>query len=93
MLDNLPTEIPGIYTLGRGRQISKTTLLKQCMQELMLSGIPADSVTYFSGELIIDQTTLFDCIKFGPALIYRRYVTPTLISLLLHRMHILLSIL
>jgi len=31
LIDEIPTEIPGIYNLGGGRQVGKTTLLKQWM--------------------------------------------------------------
>ncbi len=34
LLDEFPYHIPGIYTLGGGRQIGKSTLLKQWMLEL-----------------------------------------------------------
>ena len=33
LLDELAVALPGIYTLGGGRQIGKSTLLKQWMDE------------------------------------------------------------
>ena len=38
IIDELPKEIPGIYNLGGGRQIGKTTLLKQWMLLLLQKG-------------------------------------------------------
>ena len=42
LLDLLPVETPGIYTLGGGRQIGKTTLAKQWMDALLNAGIEAE---------------------------------------------------
>lgn len=58
LLNELPTDIPGIYTLGGGRQIGKTTLLKQWMQQLLAEGVNPASIAFFSGEIIDDQHTL-----------------------------------
>ncbi len=58
LLDRFPTHEPGIYTLGGGRQIGKTTLLKQWMLKLLKRGVPAHSIAFLSGELIDDQHSL-----------------------------------
>lgn len=58
LLDKLPTREPGIYTLGGGRQIGKTTLLKQWMLKLLEQGVTPESIAFLSGELIDDQHTL-----------------------------------
>jgi uncharacterized protein len=58
LLQQLPTAIPGIYTLGGGRQIGKTTLLKQWMAQLLANKTPPAAIAFFSGELIDDHHTL-----------------------------------
>ena len=35
LLDSIPRDAPGVYTLGGGRQVGKTTLLKLWMAELL----------------------------------------------------------
>ena len=55
--DRLPDE-PGIYSVTGGRQIGKSTILKQKMAALVRSGIPAGQAAYFAGELIDDHHTL-----------------------------------
>jgi hypothetical protein len=59
IIDELPTGIPGIYNLGGGRQIGKTTLLKQWMQHLLQLGVAPDSIAFLACELIIDETSLY----------------------------------
>jgi uncharacterized protein len=63
LLSELPTETPGIYTLGGGRQIGKTTLLKQWMERLLQKNIPPECLFFFSGELIDDHHALYRLIK------------------------------
>jgi uncharacterized protein len=58
LLDQLPLDTPGIYTLGGGRQIGKTTLLKQWMVRLLAAGISPNAIAFFSGELIDDHHAL-----------------------------------
>jgi len=57
-LDLLPCSHPGIYTVSGGRQIGKTTLLKQWMGELLQSGIVPETIVYITGELIDDHHSL-----------------------------------
>lgn len=63
LLEKLPTEIPGIYTLGGGRQIGKTTLLKQWMERLLKQSVPPQSIFFFSGEMIDDHHVLYRLVK------------------------------
>lgn len=58
LLDRLPRDTPGIYILGGGRQVGKTTLLKLWMAELLDSDCLPESIRFFSGELIDDHHSL-----------------------------------
>ena len=58
LLNDLPKDEPGIYTITGGRQIGKTTLLKQWMVQLIKNNIPPESITYLTGELIDDHHAL-----------------------------------
>ncbi|PCH56954.1 MAG: ATPase [Legionellales bacterium] len=59
IINQLPTEIPGIYNLGGGRQIGKTTLLKQWMLQLLQSGTTPSAIAFLSCELIVDEKSLY----------------------------------
>ena len=63
LLDELAVATPGIYTLGGGRQIGKSTLLKQWMNELLESNVVPETITFFSGELINDHNSLLGLIQ------------------------------
>ena len=58
MLDQLPTTQPGIYSLGGGRQIGKSTLIKQWMADLLDQNVPPEAIAFFSGEMIDDHHSL-----------------------------------
>lgn len=58
IIDELPRKTGGIYSLTGGRQIGKTTLLKQWMQKLLNLGVDPNLIAYFSGELIDDHHVL-----------------------------------
>lgn len=58
LLDRLPRSQPGIYTVGGGRQIGKTTLLKQWMADLLATGLDPARLRFFTGELIDDHHAL-----------------------------------
>ena len=58
LLDRLPCDQPGIYSIGGGRQIGKTTLMKQWMADLLKSGVAPKRIAYFTGELIDDHHSL-----------------------------------
>ncbi len=55
--------VPGIYTVGGGRQVGKTTLLKQWVAELLGQGTPAEAIAFLSGELIDDHHTLLHLLQ------------------------------
>ena len=58
LIDRLPRTQSGIYTIGGGRQIGKTTLLKQWMAELLSVGTAPARIHFLTGELIDDHHTL-----------------------------------
>lgn len=58
LLDKLPCDRPGIYTIGGGRQIGKTTLMKQWMADLLQKGVAPKCIAYLTGELIDDHHSL-----------------------------------
>lgn len=58
LIYRLPVQLPGIYTVSGGRQVGKTTLLKQWMAHLLKSGVHPHAIAFFSGELIDDQHAL-----------------------------------
>lgn len=59
IIDELPTAIPGIYNIGGGRQIGKTTLLKQWMLYLLEQGVTPQAIAFLSCELIVDERSLY----------------------------------
>lgn len=63
LLSMIPQQIPGIYTIGGGRQIGKTTLLKQWMARLLQQGVSPQSIYFITGELINDQHSLLKIIQ------------------------------
>lgn len=59
LIKKLPTKIPGIYTLGGGRQIGKSTLLKQWMENLMREEkVSPSQIFFFTGDIIDDYHQL-----------------------------------
>ena len=58
LIDHLPVARAGIFSIAGGRQIGKTTLLKQWMERLLKQKTPPDSIAFFTGELIDDHHTL-----------------------------------
>jgi predicted AAA+ superfamily ATPase len=65
LVKQLPTTTPGVYTIGGGRQIGKTTLLKQWMEHLLTKRHPVDPRTIFflTGEVIQDHITFIRAVK------------------------------
>jgi len=63
LLKAFPQEIAGIYTLGGGRQIGKTTLLKQWMLDLLNKGTAPKAIVFLSGELIDDHHSLLSLLQ------------------------------
>lgn len=58
ILQELPKGQAGIYTLVGGRQVGKTTLVKQWMERLVLSGVPPSHVSFVTGDVIDDYKEL-----------------------------------
>jgi predicted AAA+ superfamily ATPase len=58
IVKEFPFNVPGIYTLGGGRQIGKSTLLKQWMLTLLEKGVIPEAIIFLSGELIDDHHAL-----------------------------------
>lgn len=58
LLEALPAGKPGIYSVTGGRQLGKTTLLKQWMHRLIRQGVEPGAITYITGELIDDHHSL-----------------------------------
>ncbi len=83
LLERLP-EVPGIYTVTGGRQVGKTTLLKQWMEKLLGSNYLPGSIFFLTGELIDDHHTLIriiiDLLKESPELSYLLLDEATYIS-------------
>jgi len=63
IIQALPRKIPGIYTVEGGRQIGKTTLLKQWIVELIAEGTDPQSIIFFTGELIDDHHALVNLLQ------------------------------
>lgn len=63
LLGQFPQDTPGVYTLGGGRQIGKSTLLKQWMLQLLGEGVAPERIVFLSGELIPDEQALFSLIE------------------------------
>ena len=58
LVDELPLHTPGIYTLVGGRQIGKSTLLKQVMARLLQDGVAPDRLAYITCEPFVDAEDL-----------------------------------
>lgn len=58
LLGKLPCNRPGIYTIGGGRQVGKTTLMKQWMAEMLKRDIAPKRIVYLTGEIIDDHHSL-----------------------------------
>ena len=63
IIDELPTNIPGIYTIGGGRQIGKTTMLKMWMLKLLKNNISAKQIYFITGEVVRDHMQLIEIIQ------------------------------
>jgi len=58
LIEQLPRNEPGIYTLIGSRQTGKTTLLKQWMVKLLEGHVQPENIVYITGELIDDHHSL-----------------------------------
>jgi len=64
LIYELPFTVSGIYTLSGGRQIGKTTLLKQWMKYLVVEKrINAADIFFMTGEIISDHISLIQLVK------------------------------
>lgn len=63
LIAQLPTQIPGIFTLGGGRQVGKTTFLKQWMLHLLTQDVEPNHIAFLTGDLIENHNQLFELIK------------------------------
>lgn len=53
LLDRLPLSTPGIYSMVGGRQVGKSTFVKQLMEHLMRSlGVAPERIAYLTGEVL-----------------------------------------
>jgi predicted AAA+ superfamily ATPase len=58
LVAELPLHTPGIYTLVGGRQVGKSTLLKQLMARLLEEGIAPERMAYVTCEPFVDAEEL-----------------------------------
>ncbi len=59
LIEKFPVKNPGIYTLGGGRQIGKSTLLKQWMRSLLREhNVSASQIFFCTGDIIDDYHQL-----------------------------------
>lgn len=58
VLDALPHDTPGIYTLVGGRQVGKSTLCKQFVAERLASGVAPERIAYVACEPFVDAEEL-----------------------------------
>jgi predicted AAA+ superfamily ATPase len=58
LLGQFPISGPLILTLTGGRQVGKTTLLKQWMLQLLKNEVPAGNIFYLTGDIIDDHHSL-----------------------------------
>jgi predicted AAA+ superfamily ATPase len=63
LIKQIPVNVPGIYSVGGGRQVGKTTMLKQWMKCLIDKGIAPKNITYISGEIIDDHHSLLNTVN------------------------------
>jgi len=63
LLDQFPMDISGIYAITGGRQVGKTTLIKQWMAKLLSKNITPQAIAFFSGELIEDYHVLLNLLQ------------------------------
>lgn len=58
LLDALPHDTPGIYTLVGGRQVGKSTLCKQFLAERLAAGVAPERLAYVTCEPFVDAEEL-----------------------------------
>ena len=63
LMDQLPVGLPGVYSMTGVRQIVKTTILKQWIDERLRCGTDPHQMVYYTGELIDDHHALVRLIE------------------------------
>ncbi|MDP2989339.1 MAG: AAA family ATPase [Kiritimatiellota bacterium] len=63
LLEHLPRHKAGIYSVTGGRQIGKSTVLKQWMADMLAAGVNPSQLVYFTGEVINDHHALVQLIS------------------------------
>jgi predicted AAA+ superfamily ATPase len=64
LIGEFPVAVPGVYSLTGGRQIGKTTLLKQWMLHLLQDvKVKPQNLAFFSGEIIDDHHMLLNLLQ------------------------------
>ena len=63
-LEVFPVQTPGIYTLSGGRQLGKTTCLKQLMLIALQDGVKPEHVFYLACDVILDRSELYEVLKY-----------------------------
>ena len=58
LLDRLPHDTPGIYTLVGGRQVGKSTLCKQFLADRLAAGVAPQRLAYVTCEPFVDAEEL-----------------------------------
>jgi predicted AAA+ superfamily ATPase len=58
MLDLFPTQTEAVLALSGGRQVGKSTLVKQWMRQLLNAGVAPQQILYIPGELVDDHHQL-----------------------------------
>lgn len=60
LLNQLPINTNGIYTLTGGGLVGKTTLIKLWIDKLLASGVPAQTIHYYSPKIVDNFRTLIE---------------------------------
>lgn len=63
-LEVFPMQTPGIYTLSGGRQLGKTTCLKQLMSIALREGVEPEHVFYLACDVILDRGEFYAVLKY-----------------------------
>ncbi len=63
LLQEIPTSVPGIYTLTGGRQVGKSTFIKQLILQLLDQQIDPNRIYVITGEYITDYQDLIRTIE------------------------------
>lgn len=63
LLEKLPIDTPGIFTLCGAHQSGKTTLLKNWIAALLKKSIPPETIAFFAGSAITNYHVLHQVLK------------------------------